>query len=112
MVLSGCRISSSLTNNDKLQTQGGTYRRKQGTEQSKRTKGKPNRPGSRCAPEELSSGAQDRQWGGGSSAELREQRSVVALRAEAARAGQGSGGALRGRATGLEAVSGVKGRGD
>jgi hypothetical protein len=31
MVLSGCRISSSLTKYE-LQTKGGTYRRQQGTE--------------------------------------------------------------------------------
>src|ERR1700758_225720 len=59
MVLSGCRISSSLTKYE-LQTKGGTYRRQQGTEQPKRTQGKPNRHRSGWASEELSSGAQDR----------------------------------------------------
>ncbi|HEX6565034.1 MAG TPA: hypothetical protein VF020_12160, partial [Chthoniobacterales bacterium] len=43
MVLSGCRNSSSLTKNEKLHTKGGTYRRKQGTEQPKRSQSKPNR---------------------------------------------------------------------
>ena len=49
MVLSGCRINSNLTKNEKLQTQGGTNRPNQGTQQPKRTKGKSDRHWSRCA---------------------------------------------------------------
>src|SRR5260221_4668848 len=60
MVLSGCRINSSLTKNEKLQTQGGTNRHKPGTEGPKGVKSKANPHWSRCSTGELSGGEQDR----------------------------------------------------
>src|SRR6266481_2096248 len=76
-----------------------------GAKELKGGKGKANRDGNRCAFEELSSGAQDRQrtdWSGG---KVPEPGRAVALRGEAKGTSRRSGRGLRSRAIGLCALS-------
>src|SRR6516225_3355272 len=104
-VLSGCRISSNLTNERKQHVGGDTRRQCKANKGPKGTKGKANRRGHGCAPEGLPGDAQGRQRSDWRSGELAERDRAVALRRKAMRTSRGSGGGLRSWALGLRALS-------
>src|ERR1700730_13511883 len=104
MVLSGCRICSNLTNDNK-HFEGGTRRQCKRTKERKAGESKANAGGSRYAPQRLSSGSQDGQRRDRSVGELSQRGGAAALRRQANDTRRASGGGVRSRAVGLHPVS-------
>src|SRR6516165_1192704 len=77
--LSGCRVSSNLTDERKQHVGGDTRRLCKANKGPKGAKGKANRRGYRCAPEGLSGHAQGRRRSDWSSGELAQRDRAIAV---------------------------------